>query len=111
MSPSLSCLRTDDVDARGEGLGHMLGMADHVHNGDTGLVECVDSFFRGDADGTDEEGGLLFDYDLDKLGELAFGVVVLLGDTAMSEGIDLNEKKKKKKVYVSLSRVPANGWE
>ena len=52
-------------------------MCAYVHHGDARLVELLDGPFGGDADGADEERGLLFDDDVKQIGKLALGVVVL----------------------------------
>jgi len=46
----------------------MLRVADHIHDGNAGLMELVDGLFRGNANGTDEQSSLLLDYDIDELG-------------------------------------------
>jgi hypothetical protein len=43
------------------------GGTNHVHNRNTGFVECIDGRFGGHTNSTDEEGGLLLDNDLDEL--------------------------------------------
>ena len=55
----------------------MLWVADHVHDGDTGLVQGVDDWLRWDSNGTNEERSFLLDNDVDELIELALGVVIL----------------------------------
>jgi hypothetical protein len=55
----------------------VLGVTDHVHDGDTSLVQFIDGGLGGNTDGGDEEAGSLLNDDLDELGELTFGVVVL----------------------------------
>lgn len=77
MTPTLASLSTDDVYTDVEGLLDVFGVTDHVHDRDTGFVELIDDFFRGYADGGNEEFGFFFDDDLDEFGELAFGVVKL----------------------------------
>ena len=48
-----------------------------VHNGDARRVELVDGPLRRDTDCADEELGLLLDDDVDELGQLALGVIIL----------------------------------
>lgn len=54
----------------------MLGVTDHVHVKDTGLVELLDDLLGRDTDGGDEELGAGLDDDVGELAELALGVVV-----------------------------------
>jgi len=54
-------------------------MSNHVHVQHAVGVELVDDGFGRDADGRDEEFGARADYDVDKLWEGSFGVVVLGG--------------------------------
>ncbi len=49
----------------------------YVHDEDAGFVELLYCPLRRHADGADEELGLLLDDDVDELGELTFGVIVL----------------------------------
>lgn len=79
VSTALARLRTNDVHTSIERLLHMLRVADHIHNGNAGLVQGVDDWLWWDADGTNEEGGFLLDNDVDELIEPAFGVVILEG--------------------------------
>lgn len=79
VATTLTTLGTDDVDARIQGLGDVLGVADHVHDQDAGTVQLLDDGLGGDADGGDEEAGATADDDVDELAELALGVVVTKG--------------------------------
>jgi hypothetical protein len=76
VTTTLTALGADHVGAEGEALGNVLGVADHVHVEDAGLVEALDGGFGGDADGGDEEAGAGVDDDGHELVELALGVVV-----------------------------------
>lgn len=76
VTAALTTLGADDVDADVEGLGDVLGVADHVHAEDAGTVEALDDCLGGDTDGGDEELGAALDDDVDELVELALGVVV-----------------------------------
>ena len=96
MSATLTTLCTDDVDATFEGLGNVFGVSDHavrmldlrrflnrkliyvLHDGDTRRVQLVDHLFGRDADGADEEGSFVANDDICELGELTFGVVILI---------------------------------
>ena len=49
----------------------------NVHNGDARRVELVNGPLGRDADCADEELGLLLDDDVDELGQLALGVIIL----------------------------------
>ena len=55
VAATLATLGTDEVGTEGKALGHVLGVADHVHIEDTGLVEAVDDGFGGNTDGRHEE--------------------------------------------------------
>ena len=48
-----------------------------VHDGDACGVELVHGPLGRDTDGADEELGLLLDDDVDELGQLALGVIIL----------------------------------
>lgn len=75
VAAALAALGADDVDAELEALLDVLGVADHVHVDDTGLVETVDDGAGGNADGGDEELGAGLDDDVNELVELAVRVV------------------------------------
>lgn len=49
----------------------------HVHDGDAVLVELVNGPLGGNTDGAHKELGALLDDDVDELGKLALGVVVV----------------------------------
>jgi hypothetical protein len=51
VSTSLASLSADNVDAEVQALLDVLGVANHVHVQDTGLVKSLDDMLRGDADG------------------------------------------------------------
>ena len=76
MAAAFAALGADHVDADVEAFLNVLGVADHVHVEDTGLVEALDNGFRGDANGGDEETGAGVDDDGYEIVEFAFGVVV-----------------------------------
>jgi hypothetical protein len=76
MATTLTTLRTDDVDTEVEALLHVLGVSDHVHVKDAGLVESVNDVLWGDTDGGDEELRAAVDDDVDELVKLALGVVI-----------------------------------
>lgn len=84
VSSTLAGLGADDVAAGVDGLLDVLGVPDHVHDRDAGLVQGVDRPLGGHADGGDEEAGFLLDDDLDEFRELALGVVVLRVDQSGS---------------------------
>ena len=76
VAATLATLGTDEVGTEGKALGHVLGVADHVHVEDTGLVEAVDDGFGWDTDGRHEEASAGVNDDGGELVELALGVVV-----------------------------------
>lgn len=77
VSSTLTSLGTNKVATDVEGFLYVFGVAHHVHDGDAGFVQLVDGPHWGNTDGTDEELGLLLNDDVEELGELALGVVVL----------------------------------
>lgn len=77
VAAALPGLRADEVDADFERLLYVLRVADHVHDEDAGFVELVDGPLGRYADCRDEEGGALFDDDLNEVRELTIGVVGL----------------------------------
>ena len=77
MAAPLGALRADEVHAPVQGLSRVRGLADHVHDQDAALVQPVHHPLRGDADGADEQLGLLLDDHFDELVQLSFGVVVV----------------------------------
>lgn len=80
MTSSFTGLGADEINTNLERLLDVLGVADHVHNEDTGLVELVDGPFGWDTDGRDEEGGLLGDDNINEFGELTLSVIGLRVD-------------------------------
>lgn len=77
MPSSLTSLGTDEVDTDLKGLERVFGMANHIHDEDAGFMELIDGPLWGNTDGGDEEGGPLFDNDLDQFWKLALGVIGL----------------------------------
>lgn len=77
VATALTALGADDVDALRESLVDVLGVADHVHHEDAGLVQLLDRVLGGDTDGTDEELGTLVDDDVNEVVERTLGVVVV----------------------------------
>jgi hypothetical protein len=55
MSTAFSSLGTDNVGSNRQALGHVLGMADHVHVQDAMFVKTFDNRFRRNSDGADEQ--------------------------------------------------------
>ena len=49
-----------------------------LHHKNPSSVESVNHFFWGDSNCTDEKSGLLFDDNIRELGQLSFGIVVLM---------------------------------
>jgi hypothetical protein len=78
VASALTTLCADNVDAEVEALLDVLGVADHVHVENAGLVELLDDSFGRYTDGTDEEFGTRIDDDVDELVQLALGVVVAI---------------------------------
>lgn len=76
VTTTLTTLGADNVDAEFEALLDVLGVSDHVHVENAGLVELLDDVLGWNTDGTDEEFGSALDDDINKLVELSFGVVV-----------------------------------
>jgi hypothetical protein len=64
--------KTYEVNSNSESLLDVLGVTDHVHNGDLGRVELLDDILGRDSDSADEERGLLLNDDIDELGKGAF---------------------------------------
>ena len=79
VSSTLTGLGANKVATDIDGLLDVLGVANHVHDRDPGLVQLVDGPNRGNADSADEELGLLLNDNVEELRELALGVVVLRG--------------------------------
>lgn len=78
VASSLAGLGADEINTDLEGLLHMLGVADHVHDDYAGFVELVDGPFGRNTNSRDKEGGFLLDDNFDEFGELTVGVVSLL---------------------------------
>lgn len=76
VAATLATLSADEVGTKGKALGHVLGVADHVHVEDAGLVEAVDNGFGWDTDGRHEEASAGVNDDGGELVKLALGVVV-----------------------------------
>jgi hypothetical protein len=77
MPSSLAGLSADEVDTDLKGFERVFGVANHIHNEDAGFMELIDGPLWGNADGGDEEGGTLFDNDLDQFRKLPLGVIGL----------------------------------
>lgn len=80
VATALTALGANDVDAKLNALLDMLDVADHVHVDDAMFVKLVDNGLWGDADGRDEDSGLLLDNNVDEFIELALCVVVTIGE-------------------------------
>jgi hypothetical protein len=76
---ALSGLRTDDINTNVERLLDVFWVANHVHDGDAGLVEFLDSLLGRDTNGADKKCRFLLDDDVDELRKLALCVVELRG--------------------------------
>jgi hypothetical protein len=61
VASSLTSLGTDDIASNVEALLDMLGVANHVHVENTGLVETLDDVLWWHTDGADEELGTAVD--------------------------------------------------
>ena len=76
VAATLAALGADDVAPQVEALLDVLGVPDHVHVDDAGLVEPVDDGLGGHTDSRNKQLSAGLDDDVDKLIELALGVVV-----------------------------------
>ena len=76
MASTLTTLCADHVDAEVEALLDVLGVSDHVHVENAGLMQLLDDGLGWYADSADEELGTGVDDDVDEFVELALGVVV-----------------------------------
>ena len=83
VTTTLTTLGADDIDTDVNALLDVLDVANHVHVGNTSLVELVDDGLGGDTDGRDKQLGAGLDNNVDELIELALGVIV----AAKSEGL------------------------
>lgn len=84
VSSTLASLCADDVDADVEALLDVLGVSDHVHVQNTGLVELLDYVLGGHTDGGNEELCARLNDDIDELVQLALCVVVAVADQFMA---------------------------
>ena len=96
VATALAALGADHVGANLDAFLHMLGVTDHVHVQDSGLVQTLHDTLRGHTHSRDEELGSAVDDDGDEFVELALGVVVaikfvskkrLLGEVQCSLGL------------------------
>lgn len=78
VTTALTTLGADDINANIKGLLDVLGVTDHVHAQDAGTVQLLDNSLGGNTDGGNEEASLFLDDNIDKLTELALGVVVAI---------------------------------
>jgi hypothetical protein len=76
VTTALTTLGANNVGAEFEALLDVLGVSDHVHVENAGLMELLDDVLWWDTDGTDKEFCSALDDDINKLVELSFGVVV-----------------------------------
>lgn len=76
VTSTFTTLSADDIGTGIQGLLDVLGVTNHVHVEDAGLVELLNDGLRGDTDGADEELSTALDDDVDEFIKLAFGVVV-----------------------------------
>jgi hypothetical protein len=87
VSSTLTGLGTDDVAASVDCLLDVLGVANHVHDGDPGSMELVNSELGGNANSRDEDTGALLNDDVDEFRKLTLGVVVLYTSVQLSHSI------------------------
>lgn len=78
VTTTLTTLSADDVDANLEALLNVLGVTDHVHGEYTGFVKSVNDGLGRDTDSRHKEFGTALDNDVNKLIELALGVIVAI---------------------------------
>jgi hypothetical protein len=64
VTATLTALTANDITAKVEALLDVLGVANHVHVDDAGLVEPLNDVLRGDADSGYEQLGTGLDYDI-----------------------------------------------
>lgn len=76
VATTFTTLGADDIGTSVKGLLDVLGVANHVHVEDSGLVELLDDGLRGDTDGAYKELSTALDDDVDKFIELSLGVIV-----------------------------------
>lgn len=76
VSTSLSTLCTNDINTEIEAFFDVLGVADHVHVEDAGVVETIDDMLGWDTDGGDEQLCAAVNDDAHKLVELALSIIV-----------------------------------
>lgn len=57
--------------------GCICALETYVHDWDASLVKLFDEPFRGNSNSTNEEGSLLFNNDINKVGELSLCVIIL----------------------------------
>lgn len=67
MSTALASLGADDIDACIQCLLNVLGVADHVHDGDAGSMEFVDGLLRRNAHGADKQRSFLVNDDVNEV--------------------------------------------
>lgn len=79
MATALAALGTDHIDTHVKAFAYVLGVPDHIHVEDAGLVEALDNMYWGNADGGDEELGTGVDNYGDEIIEFAFSVIVAAG--------------------------------
>ena len=106
MSTSLARLGADEVAPDVDGLLHVLGVAHHVHDGDTCFMQGIHNFLWWDTNGGDEEGGFLFNDNLDQVWQLTLRVVEL--QRRSDRG---NDRVRKAGTYVGLACAPTYLWE
>jgi hypothetical protein len=80
VATALATLGADDINADFKALLDVLGVTDHVHGEDTGAMQTLNDVLGGNTDGGDEELRAALDDNVNKLVELAFGVVVADGE-------------------------------
>ena len=106
MSTSLAGLGADEVAPDVDGLLHMFGVADHVHDGDTCFMQSIHNFLWWDTNGGDEEGSFLFNDNLDQIWQLTLRVVEL--QQRSDKG---NDRVREAGPYVGLACTPTYLWE
>ena len=84
-SPSpFTTLPTDQIHAKLTRLQSMLRSSYHIHDWNMGLVEPFDDLFRRNSNSTNKQSGLFFNNHIDKLVELATGIILMMSNMSVN---------------------------
>lgn len=78
VAATLATLGADEINTKLEALLDMLGVSDHVHVENSGLVELLNNVLGWDTDGGDEETSTRVDDNVNEGIELSLGVIVAI---------------------------------